>query len=126
MQLHSANKSSAHETRAWMTLCEEHNSTTGGTKIPALRAIVIAALRCHRYPLCTESNHHGQIMPCLNLAPKAICIGPLEPDRACSTHALLVPHSTDPVTGARSRALGKKCSELGGTPSKANCSVVSG
>ncbi len=43
----------------------------------------------------------------LDPAPEAICIGPSKTDRACSTHALLVPRTYVPDTGVRLLVFGR-------------------
>jgi hypothetical protein len=95
-----------------MDLCNKHNSKADGVRIPVDIAWEIAEFPSNNRLPPAASGKHGQLRPCLDPPTKAICIGPSEPDRACSTHALHVPHSTDPVTGHRLIALGMKCSEL--------------
>ena len=79
---------------------------------PCCNRIATIAFRSRRPPRSANSDHRDQTLSRLDLAPKAICIGPSEPDRACSTTALHVPRPHDSVTGVRLHVLAMKCSEL--------------
>ena len=81
-----------------MALCERPNSSVVGAGIPAGIVLPLTVFQFRGLLRTANSGRHGQTISHLDLAPEAICIGPSEPDRACSTNALLVPRSHDPVT----------------------------
>jgi hypothetical protein len=116
----SVNNPSAKWARTGMALCDTQESRADRVRILVAAAVATSTSRPSSHLRRAASGNHRQLSPRLNPVTKAICIGPSEPDRACSTTALHLPRRCDPVTRVRLLVFAMKCSELGGSVSFAS------